>query len=307
MRIIVFVSLILSAVFWSSAAHCEKDVSRLESMYRELRQYNIELLSDPASFDVHKLLEKFKQLGFYEQLNNLPEHSQSDLSWLFRSVSSIVFYDPNIGLRSHLESVFFEIDRRDSLQDEQMRSFYHHLIRFGELDNARKFALEYEPLLQEPLPDIPEVVNGGYDPGIGPSVLRVKTPNDPLIRENIEIYDDVTILIQFDPACSISSSLMSQMAVDAEWKSFISQRAYLIASRPTDILRLDAFHAWNENSPFEVFLVENISDWPFISQISTPSFYVLREGQEVESFSGFSSDAMERLVEIMADVSIAAQ
>ncbi|MCH8479325.1 MAG: hypothetical protein LAT56_15495 [Wenzhouxiangella sp.] len=306
MRAILFASLTLSSLFWSLVAQCEEDASSLERLYQELRKYNIELLSDPGGFDVHHLLGKFKQLGFDDHLGNLSGHSDSDLAWLFRSVSSIVFYDPDIGLRGHLEETFAEIDRRDALQDEQIRLFYKHLVRAGDLDTARTFALEYDHFLEESLPVVPEVVNGGYDPSIGPSVLKVKAPDVPLVRTNMKLHDDVTIIIQFDPECGVSNSLMSQLAIDSQWKKFVSQRAYLLATRPTDMLRLNVFHAWNEKSPFEVFLIENPSDWPFIRRISTPSFYVLREGQEVESFDGYTSETLERLFQIMAEVTLEA-
>lgn len=274
----------------------------MESLYQELRQHNIELISDPGSFDVQDLLEKFEQLGIDKYLSNLPDHSDSDLAWLYLSVSSIVLYDAGNGLRDALRAVFEELAKREALKSDQVSFFYRHLVRAGELDDARAFAHEYDHLLEEPLPVIPEVVDGGYDPDIGPSVLRVLTPDSPLVRENLELYDDVTIIVQFDPQCGFSNSLMTQMATDDNAQRFISARAYLLATQPTDILRLDAFHAWNESSPFEVFLVENLSDWPFITLISTPSFYVLREGQEVESFDGYTSETLERLVEIAYEV-----
>lgn len=293
---------IFIVIFWASIARCEEKLPQLESLYQELRQYNIALLSSPDEFDAQNLLKKFRELGIDRYSKNLSEYPDDDLVWLYRSISSVLFYDIDIGLRAYLEKVFDELDRRGALQSEQIRSHYNHIIRAREFDNARAFSLKYDFMLDQPLPVVPEVVNGDYDPEIGPSLMKVLHPDLPLVRKNFELRGDVTIVIQFHPDCGPSSALMRQIALDSNWKEFISETAYLVATNLTDILQLDTFHSWNESSPFEVFFVENPADWPFIDRTSTPSFYVLRDGQEVDSFGDYSAETLAKLMEIMVEV-----
>ena len=301
----VLASLVFGLSLWVSAAYGEEQASHLESLFQQLVQYNLELISAPDGFDVQGLMAKYEELGFGRYVDGLSELSDTDLTWLYRSMSSILLYDPRSDLASDQSAVFDELDSRNALEAPHIRSHYRQLIRAEQLEQAQVFAREYEPVLDDPLTPIPEVIDGGHDPGKGPSVLRVVGPDQPLVRENLELHNDLTILVQFHPNCGMASVLMERVAEEETWKRFIAERAYLLAANPTDILGRRALHEWNETSPFEVYLLEKRSDWPMIDRFSTPSFYILQDDQDVESFGGYTSETLERLREIMIEVGIA--
>ncbi|MGY6554512.1 MAG: hypothetical protein ACXIUM_08320 [Wenzhouxiangella sp.] len=282
-------------------AESERETSTLEQLFHELRQRNIELLSESRAFDIEKLTKHYAELGFGQFLSDLENLSNEDLTWLFRSISSILFYDARSTLSHDFERVFGVLQRRGALRSEHVTRMFHHHVRTGSLDKARIFALDHADILEEPLPAIPVVTGNVHKTQDGLSILRVIGPDLPLIRETIELYD-LTVIIQFDPDCGISRRLMDQISENEAWSSFISNRAHLVATRPTDILRRETFFRWNENSPFEVFLVESPDHLPFINRFSTPSFYVLRTGHDTESFGGYSAETLQRLAEIMAEV-----
>lgn len=288
--------------FFLSTAQAEEPLSELHGLYVDLRAYNVELISRPEGFDLQALVNKYHELEIGRFHNVLSDLSDDDLLWLYRSVSTIVFYDPESRLSENMDAVFAELDKRGALQEEQVRSYYFHLIRAGRLDDAETFSQAYVHIMDKALPAIPQIVDGADVSGKGLSVLRVSSPDLPLVRDNIRLHDNVTIIIQFHPNCAMASALMNQIAGEETWKRFFTERAYLLAANPTNILDVDALHDWNESSPFEVFLIDDRSDWPFIDQIATPSFYLLREGEEVESFTGYTAETLERLAEVMSEV-----
>ena len=208
MKLFVLGLAFASAALGSPSAQGGGEKSTLEESFQIFRERNIELLSATRPLIIEGLLEQYEQLGMHNYAARIPMLTNEDLKWLFRAITSILLYGPELELAEDLKAVFGELRSRGALEDRQVSVMYRHYIEAGKLDQARRFALEFNESLDKPLPDIPTVIDGEYAPGPGIDVLKVMGPGLPLIRKNLPLFDDATILIQFAPLCGVANRMI---------------------------------------------------------------------------------------------------
>lgn len=283
---------------------CDTATSTLEGRYTKFERYhaeNIATILEDGQVENTRLLNRFMELGFHEYLSTLHKLNDHDLGLLFRATVSVLFYYPRHPVYRDLEQIFELLVHRDDLSEQDVWRFYRAQVLAGRYQEARELRREFPDNGEWPLPPLPAIVDGDYDSEAGPGVLHVNSPDLPLTRSNIEFHRELAILVASSPTCGASQGMMEYFQGSDQWSSFFSEWAHWVVANPMELFRIEELHQWNESSPFEIVLLEDLADWPFITHLGTPRFYIIREDQPVEILGGNPESILNRLTEIVAE------
>jgi len=191
-------------------------------------------------------------------------------------------YDAGIAARARL--VFEELRAR-SLQTESDYQYMQGLyVRLRLLDEAAGFhAAHRQNARLEALPEI----TGNRSPADGPSVLTPEGDTDRLDRRSVDVAGDRTVLVVAHPLCHFSVEAANAIEGDRELRDFFAARSTWIV--PPDFrFHLAEVRNWNRLRPaFELGLVEDVDEWPWITTWDTPTFYFFEHGKPVATIKGW--------------------
>ncbi|NZA26477.1 hypothetical protein H0E84_08765 [Luteimonas sp. SJ-92] len=217
------------------------------------------------------------------------------LPFVFEATYLALFYARDPDLYRRLRLIGDEMENRQLANDEHRASIYKSMIGLRRFDDARSY-LERHPTLNVDPPPTIETLQGG---GIGPVVYSAQTAHR-MKEVPVDLDRETRLIATAHPLCGFSRSAMEAAAADASISWVLPQVLWL--APPDQTLDLEQVVAWNREHPTtQVVISRAKSDWPMIDRWATPTFYLIDNGEVVDSFSGWprGEDNLSRLRELI--------
>ncbi|MGY0633214.1 hypothetical protein ACW7G3_03535 [Luteimonas sp. A478] len=171
--------------------------------------------------------------------------------------------------------VLAELEKHGVATTEELTSMHEVLVRAGQLEEARHFAVRHAAVGLEPLPPFHEPVPVANDV---PSILRLSADGDGLMHEAVEL-ESVRIVVVAGPGCRYSHAAARAIAQDPELGPVFRDHALWLAS-PSQLDNIRALQRWNDaHSGAPLVIAASHERWPMLDLDTVPQFHVFRDGQ----------------------------
>lgn len=209
--------------------------------------------------------------------------SSHDLRLLYRAARTTAWHSrANVHLEAMADTLD-ELERRGLATRNEIRAMNAMLIKAGRLEQSRKFSSRHVAAGLLPLPPViaPEAVANGV-----PSALDVSAAEHALLHEVVELAP-LRIIVVASPGCGFSRAAAKAIPADPELGPIFAKHAVWLAA-PGELAGLDALRSWNQNNPKAALRVAASSErWPMLALDSYPQFHIFRDGQLMQSVSGW--------------------
>lgn len=267
--------------------------SELEQRYQALLDGDPER-DVPASARLATISEHYARLFPYiASPRFLRDATAADLGFAFRAASLAWGYIEDERYLADLRAVFGELADRGIASTSQKVDFLGALVRARHFDAARAFARElrkqHPDLDIEPIPEISGEVDAAE-----PWVYAVADDAKHLERVPLPVSKGMHLLVVAHPLCGFSRQAMTDLAADDELGPVVRRLATWLS--PVDgRLYLPEVADWNRSHPqTPVVLTHRRNQWPMIDDWSTPTFYLLRDGELVGKVQSWPLDTGNR-------------
>ncbi|QDH69114.1 hypothetical protein [Marilutibacter alkalisoli] len=238
--------------------------------------------------------------GFRQKLSDthLRSASDDDLIWFIKAASLASVYSRQPLPLQDLRLILSESERRGITTDDQRTTFYRVLIGYRQFDEARDYLDKHPSLDVEQPPAIgvsTESENGKEQAYV------VDQEQHRLLPHLFHLSEGTHLIVISHPLCAFSRSAMETVETDPE----LSQAFDGVATWLTPVdtrLHFNKVQTWNRDHPkTQVVIARHRQDWPMIDSWATPNFYLLRNGEVLDHFSGWPRDGSnrERLIQML--------
>lgn len=224
-----------------------------------------------------------RQFGDAYTDDALANMANDDLVLLLRAAESMSFYSYSASDFALIERALAALERRGAATDADRAIRFRALVGLRRFDDAGRYRAIHGTMDVEV---IPETSEAKVSPA-GPTVHEASSTSATLTKQTLAVADGVRLIVVSHPLCAFSREAMETLSNDAELRDIIRTRAIWLAPVQRR-LYFDTLQSWNREHPSTpVVLADRREDWPFIRIWSTPTFYVLKDGQLVGFFEGW--------------------
>ncbi|WP_445364982.1 hypothetical protein ACJJJB_12085 [Microbulbifer sp. ANSA001] len=295
---ILFMLPFLSVVeIWASSNTSIKDrYDQLSEIYS-----NVELGSIKERREVAEslYLENFKPI-----IANLGEEQlrQLDLEYLFRAVTVVNFYDPQVNYTRDLRRLLEFLERKEFVKKRHYADLQKAYVAAGQFELARSMVDEKKLKYLEYLPKINRVNDLALEK---PFILEFE--NSSLKQRAFEIPSQGPfILVISNPGCRFSRTAANYISDDVQFKKMFFKHSVWL-TQPGGSLQVEQHKNWMQTYPkLPVGLIYNSSSWSFLdANLGTPAFYFFHDGQLSQSILGWSlDDNQQALKDALTDIGL---
>ena len=275
-------------VFQSASA---QSVNGAESQYNSLHATERATFKLREQDQIKAITQRYEEVFPRFTPAGLRKAEAQSLHWLFKSAYLAAFYSRGERYLNDLRLTLFEMERREAATAEHHTLFYGALVGYRELDEARAFLSRHPTLDVEPTPAIDRVaaLKGGQVPVYGVDRYQHK-----LHEQGLDISSGTHLVVVAHPLCSFSRSAMQAVEMHRDIVATLDGNVVWLA--PVDLqLHFAQLQEWNRAHPeVIVVLARRRQDWPMIKSWSTPQFYLIRDGDVIDHFSGWPRDGSGR-------------
>ncbi|MGY6630735.1 MAG: hypothetical protein ACXIUL_06975 [Wenzhouxiangella sp.] len=289
--------LVFCAALVPMTASSQPSQTDLEERFETLNRFWLETLQDRVmqgrSAD-EVMLEKYHELGFQEIFSASAGLSNDELTLLFRSAALVSFELPQAGLAPHIAEVFAAIEARDALETPHIQVMYRTWVREGKLERAEAHRRQFPGYELTPLPLMqrPESSDTDY------SIWKIDPDDHALLPYELDYGTGLFILVGAAPNCAFVDRAASDLFANGQTAIFFGSRSAWLATNPESLLQVEAIGRWNEQFAPKMLIVENPMGWPLLKYRSTPTFYILQDGELIETLRGWEEPTQQRIREI---------
>ncbi|HEV2622385.1 MAG TPA: hypothetical protein VGU65_09905 [Frateuria sp.] len=215
-----------------------------------------------------------------------------DVELLFRATARMAHAQP--GLLADLRRDFGELARRDRIDRPHASAFYDALLAAHRSDEARAL-LEAYPVLRR---TAPPTLRSASDLRDGRPSVWIAHGGHELWRVRLTLDNATQVIVLGSPRCHYSQAAARDIDADPQLSALFRANAQWVAP-PGDIVDFDALEAWNRAHPSQRLAILNAAgELPFVHELDTPVFYLLRHGQLAATVVGWPGpqqrDALRR-------------
>jgi hypothetical protein len=200
----------------------------------------------------------------------------------------------------HVEAfrdIFTERERRKLVSSGDLDTMQSLLLSLHRLGEARQLHEKYPRSGMTPLPSFRDSLGKS---ATGTTVWRVDANGRRLTRELVDL-SGTRILVT--ASCHLSKDALRDIQADAKLGPVFARQALWLAEAP-GIESVEAARDWNREFPSTpIFMIYDRTEWSLLPRWRMPEFYVVRDGQVVDSASGWERgsaahhEALTRLLE----------
>lgn len=203
----------------------------------------------------------------------------------FKAAEIAAFYSHDPGIALELRDIYVQ------LRAHRMADASHAESVLATLVQAREFEIAHAFNNQEKVVPGESLVRLAY--ALAPEAARrtvLDVKGAELTPRGVDVSTGLRILAVAHPDCGYSRQAADAIDADDALRELFERHALWITP-PTRDLTNEGANKWNDERPGQRLQVTyRTSDWPEISDWSTPMFYVLRDGQLVRTLAGWPKD-----------------
>jgi hypothetical protein len=225
--------------------------------------------------------------GRYEALRRAArdQSPSDDLLGAFKAAEIAAFYSHDPAIALELRDIYVRLREHRVANATHAESVLGSLVQTRELQAAHAFNTEAMVVPGERLVRLAHAPTPGTDP---PFVLDVAGAE--LVPRGVDVSTGLRLLVVAHPGCGYSRQAADAIEADDTLREIFEQKAVWIAP-PTREPTNESTITWNLKRPRQRLSVAyRTSDWPMISDWSTPMFYILRDGRVVRTLTGWPKD-----------------
>lgn len=235
-------------------------------------------------------------LALYDNLLAPYQHSpklalldDSDLGLLFRAASTAASISRQARYLDDLRIDLAELHRRGIATSGQVADVHDALVAARRFNEANMLARAFPSAEIKPLPQLQQAPNA-HDGG--PTALVVAPDGKSLLRKAIDMHPSLRIVVV--AGCHFSVDAVRAIRADPELDKLFHQHAIWLAGENE---LLPAVLDWNRAYPDQRMHVAWRNDeWSMLKSWDIPTFYVFRDGRQVDQWSGWGASGMSDLV-----------
>lgn len=211
--------------------------------------------------------------------------SRDDLLESFKAADIATFYSHDPAIALELRDIYAQLREFGIADPSHAESVLGSLVLARELKAARAFNKEAMVVPEESLIWLAHAPAPGTDRRV---ILDVAGAE--LVPREIDVSTGLRLLVVAHPGCGYSRRAADAIQADLMLREIFERRAVWIAP-PTREPTNASIIEWNLKRPKQRLSVAyRASDWPLINDWSTPMFYLLRDGQLVDTVAGWPTD-----------------
>lgn len=204
-----------------------------------------------------------------------------DVELLFRATNRVARDHPD--RLADLRRDFDELARRGRVDRPHADAFYDTLLASHRHDEARALLAAY-PVLRRPAPP---VLRSASNLRAGDPSVWIAHGEHELWRVRLMLNNAAQVIVLGSPHCHYSRDAARDIGADPQLGALFAAHAQWVAPAG-DIVDPDALEAWNRDHPTQQLAILHADgELPFVHDLDTPVFYVLRHGQLVATVVGW--------------------
>ena len=225
-------------------------------------------------------------LALYQLPHRLVGLGEGDLGLLFRAASILASISRHLHYLDDLQTDLIELHRRGIATSGQVVGVHEALVAARRFPDANALASAYPAADIKPLPSL-EVA-----PGIAadvPTVLVMEPDGKSMLRKPVDMRAPVRIIVV--AGCHFSEDAVRAIRADHELDELFHENAIWLAGENEslqDVLQ------WNRDFPDQPMNVAwRDGEWRELDLKRIPTFYIFRNGELVDQWSGWRGDTSE--------------
>lgn len=234
-----------------------------------------------------RVVQAYKALGPDEITQHLQTASAEDLRVAFKAADTLSFWtrEPVDALR--MRDIVLELHRRGIAKEEHFSTVHRQQVAARLFELARQWKARFPTADMQ---DVPTVLNDDSYPDTVRTVLRSSDSPRVLRREVLALSQKPFVLVIGSPMCHFARNASIAIEKDQILKKRFEQHARWLAPQ-AQFLEFDALLEWNRLHPASSYaVVYRQSEWPEISDWSTPAFYFFKNGKVVSTVTGWPAE-----------------
>lgn len=221
----------------------------------------------------------------WQHPGSLRETSRPDLRLLRRAAEYAISWQPNSLHIVELQADLAELQRRRMIDDRDYTGLYQALVAGRQLSKASALMQQHPDMGVGAIP----VVSSAADlPSGQPTALLVDASGRNMVRQAIDLSAPWRIVVV--AACHFSEDAARDISADSQLRPLFAKRAIWLARQSTPFA---AAAEWNRHFPDQpIHIAWQDSEWSMLNDWSMPTFYVFRQRQLVDKWSGYDMELL---------------
>ena len=267
---------------------------KFNKYYAEVRRIDGSEAS-AAAREVSRLYEAFYPA--VSRAEGMVSASPEALHFLIRAAGAKNFYTHDAHSVSVIRSALKALESIGKSDRGDWDVYFRSLILTRDFEEARRA----QAGRNDWLPAVP-FIEREQEPAPGEAIVwRVDTASNTLVREGAGLSTGFHLVVVSHPACKFSRAAMHAFERDPALQGLPA--TWIVP--PQRDLDFDLVGDWNSMHPtIPLVLTDKVSQWNF-EYWSTPTFYVLKDGEPIRHRAGWALDGSDRstMIEFMAEES----
>ncbi len=234
--------------------------------------------------------EKFNQ-KYIEWFSLQPGHSamamlnDEEIDALFQAAGMVTFY----ASLNHVDDQrrwLDELIQRHAATPAHHKRMHESYVRARRFDEARTLSQQHPEIELDPLPLIIDTLPHHTN---ARTALIFSESDGGLIRRPVFDPDD-GILVVFSPSCHFSQNAVAAIQADPDLIRIFGNNTQWLQP-PDGRLEYDSFRRWISEHPWKkVGIAWRADEWEQFDLGATPAFYFVRNGEIIETVTGWPAE-----------------
>lgn len=265
----------------------EAPETALEWKFDEVYFARADASHDKPQKSVTKLYNRL--LAPYQYSRGLAGLNDSDLGLLFRAAGTVASISHQKHYLDDMQIDLAELHRRGIATAEQIVDVHAALVAARGFSQANTLARTYPSAGIKPLPPLQKASHAQDG---GPTTLIVVPNGKSLLRKAVDMHASLRIVVV--AGCHFSIDAVRAIRSNHELDKLFREHAIWLAGENEP---LPAVLDWNRTYPDQSMHVAWRNDeWSMLKSWDIPTFYVFRDGKQIDQWSGWGTHGMSNLV-----------
>lgn len=259
--------------------------SALEMRFNAWQKASFDPEQDPqTAAGKDALSERYaREFGDWLQPADLRALTHSDLRLLQRATAGLLYFVPRPAPRDHMRAILAEMQRRGIATDRQRKPLHAALVAARDFPAAAALARQHPGVTDAALPAWREP---GPLPAGQPTALDVDAGTGQMTRTSFALNAGLRIVVV--ASCHFSEDAAREISADPELDRLFATHGIWLADQGESIPRVAQ---WNRDFPRQPMHVAwKNEEWVQLDEWAMPTFYILRDGEVVDRWSGWPAD-----------------
>lgn len=219
----------------------------------------------------------------YQNRSSLAKLDDSDVGLLFRAAGLAAYKTHDPRYLHDLGIDLTELHNRGLATPRQIAEVHDALVAARRFKDANALASAYPAADIKPLPPLKQApdVHDGY-----PTVLVMEAKGNSMLHKAVDMHESLRLVVV--AGCHFSEDAVRAIRADPKLDKLFRDHAIWLANENEPPL---AVLQWNREFPHQpMYIAWRNSEWPMLDSWAIPTFYVFRDGNLVDQWSGWQAD-----------------